>query len=137
MFGTINHDRAGSISKHAISCRCNICRSAMLAKAKGAPNDEQMHLATAHSMHHREMADKHSSKAYGYYREGTQPATLTVDQKAQHLQAQSMHRDAAEHFADAARAYRDGLPMGASEHMKIAQKKAASANTMSQELGVA
>jgi hypothetical protein len=136
MFGTINHDRAGSIAKHVTSCRCHLCRVAKSAKSDGK-NDEQMHLATAHAMHHREMADKHSSKAYGYYREGTQPATLTVDQKAQHLQAQSMHRDAADHFQDAARSFRDGLPMGASEHMKIAQKKAASANKMSQELGVA
>jgi hypothetical protein len=114
---------------------CAECNTVgMLAKRDTGAHEEQMHLAIAHSLHHGAKARKHNELAYGYC--DGQNRTLTVEDKAKHLQASSAHGMAEDHFRNAASSYRQGLPKGAKEHEAIANEAAAKANKLSEKLGV-
>jgi len=140
MFGVPdNHVAAGSIAKHTISCNCASCqRKGIMAKRDLGQHEEKMHLMQAHAMHHGKMRDMHQSIAYGYdNRHMTpDPAQLSTEVKAKHLEASSAHGMAQDHFTDAACSYRDDLPKGAAEHEKIATSAAEKAKGMSEKLGV-
>lgn len=126
-------------ANHGTACLCSVCRDTRMQKRDtgDSKNEQQIHLATAHALHHDDMRSKHSQRIYRWGSEGQPADQMTVEMKAKHLQAESEHRNASEHFRDAARAFRDGLPNGAKEHMKIAENHAAKADKMSRDLGVA
>lgn len=130
MIGTVNHMRDGSISKHSDSCHCPRCQGARIAKRDTGPHEEKMHLAMAHSLMHGEKAQKHNRMAYG-----DEGRHLPPEQKAKHLEAGAAHGMAADHFQQAAYSYRQGLPKGAAEHEKIAEKAGEHANKLSEKIG--
>lgn len=136
MFGVQdNHVAAGALAKHAGSCACNSCqRKSSLAKRDIGQHEEKMHLATANAMHHSAMQDAHQRAAYGWDQRDKGLPELPVEMKAKHLEAASAHGMARDHFQDAARSYRDGLPKGAAEHEKIAGEAAEHAKKLTEKL---
>lgn len=136
MFGVPdNHVAAGALAKHSGSCPCVSCQRTSLAKRDIGNHEEKMHLASANAMHHSSMQDAHQRAAYGYdRRDSGQPDTMPVEMKAKHLEAAAAHGMAREHFQDAARSYRDGLPKGAAEHEKIAGQAAEQAKKLTEKL---
>lgn len=136
MFGVPdNHVAAGALAKHSASCPCNSCQRQSIAKRDIGKHEEKMHLATANAMHHSSMQDAHQRAAYGYEaRDRGQADTMPVEMKAKHLEAAAAHGMAREHFQDAARSYRDGLPKGAAEHEKMAGEAATHAIKLTEKL---
>jgi hypothetical protein len=132
MFGLVNNERHGALDKHAASCPCGRCPG--IAKRDTGKHEEKEHLMQAKAMQHSGLQSAHQSKAYGWDEERQGKEALPVETKAKHLEAAAAHGMARDHYSDAARAYRDGLPKGASEHEKIADGAAERANKLSEKL---
>jgi hypothetical protein len=130
MLGTVNHLRDGSINKHSDSCPCPRCLNVRIAKRDTGAHEEKMHLAMAHALHHEEKSSKHHRLAN--YDEGRH---LPIETKAKHLEAAAAHGMASDHFRQAAYSYCQGLPKGAGEHEKIAEKAGEHANKLSEKIG--
>lgn len=135
MFGVQdNHVASGALAKHAGSCACPSCQRQSLTKRDLGKHEEKMHLATANAMHHSQMQDAHQRAAYGWDDRDAGRQQMPVEMKAKHLEAASAHGMARDHFQDAARSYRDGLPKGAAEHEKIAAEAATHAKKLTEKL---
>jgi|GEM_PF-2536454 hypothetical protein len=126
MFGLVNNERYGALDKHATSCPCQRC---VISKRDTAPHAEKQHLAEAKAMIHNNLASDHSRAVWD-----ENSKSMPVETKAKHLEAAGTHRMAADHFSDAARSYRDGLPKGAAEHEKIAEEAGERGNKLSEKL---
>jgi hypothetical protein len=134
MFGLVNNERYGALDKHATSCPCPKCAQSRISKRDTGPHEEKEHLAHAKAMMHNAQASDHNRKAYGWDDQGGRRNDLPVEEKAKHLEAAAGHQMAADHYGDAARSYRDGLPKGAMEHEKIAASAGEKANKLTEKL---
>jgi hypothetical protein len=134
MFGLVNNERYGALDKHATSCPCAKCAQSRISKRDTGPHEEKEHLARAKAMQHSALAEAHNQKAYGWNEQGGRSDNLSVEDKAKHLEASAGHSMARDHYQDAARSYRDGLPKGAMEHEKIAASAGEKANKLTEKL---
>jgi hypothetical protein len=124
--------RKSYYGNHGSGCLCAMCRDSRMEKRAGN-NDggEEGRKAQLQAMFHEGKAMEHQQMAFG-----PEAKKIPDDTRLKHMEAASLHNEAADHYRGARWAFRDGLPKGAREHLELAEAPAAKAKKLSAELGV-
>ena len=116
---------------HGSGCLCRECHSTRdLNKRELSDAERECTLA---AMKHEGKASDHYTVAYG--RNEGMPQ-VSDEQKLAHMEAASLHSDAADNYRRAVWSLRDGLPKGAEELKSKAASMGAKADKKSKELGM-